>query len=75
MMLISVITPHSLLDCLIGREIDSMSRTCTGILIPCNFCNSYFRLPAPTTTLVMPLHIDVTPSILEMVETAFERLV
>ena len=32
-------------------------------------------LPAPTTTLVMPLHIELTPSILEIVETALERLV
>lgn len=34
-----------------------------------------YCLPAPTTTLVMPLHIEVTPSILDMVEMAFERLV
>ena len=74
-MLGTLITTHSLFNCLIGGKVDSMRRTYINGNQSMLLQRIVFYIPAPTMTLEIPRHKEVAPSILVIVETAFVRLV
>ena len=73
MMLIALIAPHSLLHRLIRSKVHRVRRSCRSYKSLAQAIGDIEHKPAPTITLDTPLHNDPKPSILEIVDTAFDR--